>query len=65
MARRPGSVTRRMWMWTPRLIMMTVILWSQQGGGQGQGRCKHALTLEEAEVSSAYFEIKWTFGFMF
>ncbi|XP_034512717.1 roundabout homolog 2 isoform X7 [Ailuropoda melanoleuca] len=37
MARRQGSVTRRMWTWTPELLMMTVILWGQQGNGQGQG----------------------------
>ncbi|XP_035583267.1 roundabout homolog 2 isoform X3 [Zalophus californianus] len=37
MARRRGSVTRRMWTWTLELLMMTVILWGQQGNGQGQG----------------------------
>ncbi|XP_070108362.1 roundabout homolog 2 isoform X19 [Equus przewalskii] len=37
MARRQESDTRRMWTWTPGLLMMTVILWSQQGSGQGQG----------------------------
>ncbi|XP_066891010.1 roundabout homolog 2 isoform X12 [Kogia breviceps] len=37
MARRQGDVTRRMWTWTPGLLMMIVILWSQQGNGQGQG----------------------------
>ncbi|XP_049566503.1 roundabout homolog 2 isoform X5 [Orcinus orca] len=37
MARRQGDVTRRMWTWTPGLLMMIVILWSQPGNGQGQG----------------------------
>nr|XP_044605854.1 roundabout homolog 2 isoform X9 [Equus asinus] len=37
MARRQESDTRRMWTWTPGLLMMTVILWSQPGSGQGQG----------------------------
>ncbi|XP_036075972.1 roundabout homolog 2 isoform X15 [Rousettus aegyptiacus] len=37
MARRQGSVTRRMWTWTPGLLMMILILWSQLGNGQGQG----------------------------
>ena len=62
MARRQGSVTRRMWTWTPRLLMMMLILWSQQGKGQGQGRCKHVLIFFEPDVSCVLFWITWTFG---
>lgn len=55
MAGRQGSVTRNMWTWTPGLLMVIVVLWSEQGNGQGQGRCKHALIFGEPDVSFALF----------
>lgn len=35
--------------------MVVVVLWSEQGNGQGQGRCKHALIFGEPVVSFALF----------